>query len=95
MQHNWSAERDGTLLQAQLRLTAQRLGQLQEKQDSQGQIARKEITSLLNEGSDSNIALARAKAQHLIHEDSIGDILEALEMYVGLIVEHFNEIDQM
>ena len=71
------------------------MGQLQEKQDSQGQITRKEIASLLDAGRDSNIALARAKAQHLIHEDSIGDILEALEMHIGLLVEHFNEIDQM
>lgn len=38
--------------------------------------------------------LARAKAQKLMHEDVIGDLLEALEMHVGLLLEHFQELDQ-
>jgi hypothetical protein len=79
------------VFQAQLRLTAQRLGQLQERIDSQGQSTRKDIANLLQNG---NIGVARAKAQNLIHEDSVADLLEALEMHVGLIVEHFAEIEQ-
>lgn len=78
-------------LQAQLRLTSQRLGQLQEKKDSQGQITRKDIATLLQQG---NLGLARAKAHKLIQEDALGDLLEVLEMHVGLILEHFGEIDQ-
>lgn len=69
------------------------MGQLQEKKDSQAQITGKEIAALLQEGNDGNVGLARAKAQNLIHEDTIGDLLEALEMHVGVIVEHFSEIE--
>ena len=77
--------------QTQLRLTAQRLGQLQERKDSQGQSTRKDIAHLLQRG---NIGLARVKAQNLIHEDSVADLLEALEIHIGLLVEHFTEIEQ-
>jgi Regulator of Vps4 activity in the MVB pathway len=76
---------------AQLRLTTQRLGQLQEKQHSQRQITSHDIAILLRQG---NIALARAKTQNLIQEDTFGALLEVLELYVRLILEHFNEIDQ-
>jgi hypothetical protein len=82
---------DAVAVKAQLRLTAQRLGQLQERKDSQGQSTRKDIANLLRQG---NIGLARAKAQNIIHEDSVADLLEALEMHVGLVVEHFAEIEQ-
>jgi hypothetical protein len=86
----------GTILlsprfQAQLRLTTQRLGQLQEKHDSQAQITRRDIATLLQQ---DNIPLARAKAQNLIHEEVLGDLLEVLEMHLGLILEHFAEIDK-
>jgi len=67
------------------------LGQLQERKDSQGQITRRDIATLLQQ---DNVGLARAKAQNLIQEDVLGDLLEVLEMHVGLILEHFNEIDQ-
>jgi hypothetical protein len=72
-------------------LTSQRLGQLQEKKDSKGNITRRDTATLLQQG---NIGLARAKAQNLIQEDASGDLLEVLEMHVGLILEHFNELDQ-
>jgi hypothetical protein len=72
-------------------VTAQRLGQLQERKDSESQVIRKDIATLLQQG---NVGLARAKAQNLIHEDAVGDLLEALEMHVGLIVEHFSEIKE-
>ena len=40
-----------------------------------------------------NAELARAKAQHLLEEDILGDVLEILEMHIGLILEHFNDLD--
>jgi len=76
---------------AQLRLTTQRLAQLQEKQHSQRQITSNDIAILLRQG---NVALARAKTQNLIQEDTLRALLEVLELYVRLILEHFNEIDQ-
>lgn len=77
--------------QAQLRLTSLRLGQLQEKKDSQASITRRDIATLLQQ---RNIGLARAKAQKLVQDDTMGDLLEILEMHVGLILEHFSEIDR-
>ncbi|KAJ7452536.1 regulator of Vps4 activity in the MVB pathway-domain-containing protein [Mycena galericulata] len=82
---------DPTSFKALLRLTSQRLGQLQEKKDSKASITRRDIATLLQQG---NIALARAKAQNLIQEDVSGDLLEILEMHIGVLLEHFNEIDQ-
>lgn len=77
--------------QAQLRLTSLRLGQLQEKKDSQASITRRDIATLLQQ---RNIGLARAKAQKLVQDEYMGDLLEILEMHVGLILEHFSEIDR-
>ncbi|KAL1687682.1 regulator of Vps4 activity in the MVB pathway-domain-containing protein [Schizophyllum commune] len=76
-------------MKAQLRLTSQRIGQLLERQDSKSQIVRRDIATLLSQG---NVMIARAKAQKLIHEDVSGDILEMLEMCIGVLVEHFNEL---
>ncbi|KAF5337695.1 hypothetical protein D9611_015015 [Ephemerocybe angulata] len=79
-----------TSLKAHLRYTTQRLGQLQGKLDNVGNITRKDIATLLQQG---NVGLARAKAQKLIQEDAHGDLLEILEMEVALLLEHFNEMD--
>ncbi|KAJ3474489.1 hypothetical protein NLI96_g12430 [Meripilus lineatus] len=68
-----------------------RLGQLQYKMDSQGQITRRDIATLLQQG---NVGLARAKAQKLIREDIYGDLLQTLEMLVGVILEHISELDR-
>ncbi|KAH7889329.1 regulator of Vps4 activity in the MVB pathway-domain-containing protein [Phlebopus sp. FC_14] len=81
---------DPVTLKALLRQTSQRLGQLQEKKDSLGQIARRDIATLLQEG---NVGPARAKAQNLLRDDALGDLLEVLEMHVGLILEHHTELD--
>ncbi|KAF5387100.1 hypothetical protein D9615_001614 [Tricholomella constricta] len=78
-------------VKAQLRLTSLRLGQLQEKKDSQGAISRRDIATLLQQ---RNVGLARLKAQRLLQEDALGDLLEVLEMHVGQLLEHFNEIYQ-
>ncbi|KAF8212364.1 regulator of Vps4 activity in the MVB pathway-domain-containing protein [Mycena galopus ATCC 62051] len=82
---------DPTAVKALLRLTSQRLGQLQEKKDSKASITRRDIATVLQQG---NVGLARAKAQNLIQEDVAGDLLEILEMHIGVLLEHFNEIDQ-
>ncbi|KAK7014965.1 DUF292-domain-containing protein [Favolaschia claudopus] len=83
---------DPTSVKALFRLTSQRLGQLQEKKDSKASITRRDIATLLQQG---NVGLARAKAQNLIQEDGVaGDLLEILEMHIGVLLEHFAEIDQ-
>ncbi|KAJ7109261.1 regulator of Vps4 activity in the MVB pathway-domain-containing protein [Mycena epipterygia] len=82
---------DPTSVKALLRLTSQRLGQIQEKKDSQASITRRDIATLLQQG---NVGLARAKAQNLIQEDVSGDLLEILEMHIGVLLEHFAEVDQ-
>ncbi|KII88623.1 hypothetical protein PLICRDRAFT_161896 [Plicaturopsis crispa FD-325 SS-3] len=82
---------DATNAKGQLRLTALRLGQLQERKDSTGQVTRRDIATLLQQG---NVGLARAKAQNLIQDDAMGDLLEVLEMHVGVILEHFHELEQ-
>ncbi|TFK91224.1 hypothetical protein K466DRAFT_660212 [Polyporus arcularius HHB13444] len=78
-------------VKAQLRLTAQRLGQLQDRMDSQAQITQRDIATLLQQG---NIALARAKAQKLMREDVKSDLLQTLEMHVGVILGHWNELER-
>ncbi|KAL0947036.1 hypothetical protein HGRIS_013178 [Hohenbuehelia grisea] len=84
--NEWNA----SSVKAQLRLTSQRLGQLQEKKDAKAQITKRDIATLLQQG---DVGLARAKAHNLIQEDAHGDLLEVLEMYVGLLLEHFSEIE--
>lgn len=78
-----------TTTQALLRTTSQRLGQLQERKDSQGQLARRDIAAYLSQG---HLALARAKAATLIQEDVMGDLLEELEMLVGVVGGHIGEL---
>lgn len=78
-------------MKSQLRQTAQRLGQLQDKIESQGQITRRDIATLLQQG---NVVLARAKAQKLIGEDVLSDLLQTLEMHVGVILGHLNEFER-
>ncbi|KAI0319366.1 regulator of Vps4 activity in the MVB pathway-domain-containing protein [Amylostereum chailletii] len=81
---------DSTRAKAQFRLTAQRLGQLRDRMDAQGQVVGRDISILLQQ---NNIMLARAKAQKLIQEEIVGDLLENLEMQIGVLVEHFAELD--
>ncbi|GLB35059.1 putative regulator of Vps4 activity in the MVB pathway [Lyophyllum shimeji] len=86
-----NAEWQPASVKAQLRLTSLRLGQLQERKDSQGAITRRDIASLLQQ---RDVGLARAKAQILLQDDALGDLLEVLEMQIGQLLEHFNELDQ-
>lgn len=52
---------------------------------------RRDIATLLQQ---QNVGLARAKAQKLMQEDKMRDLLEVLEIHVGLLLEHFQELDQ-
>ncbi|KAI0062331.1 hypothetical protein BV25DRAFT_672799 [Artomyces pyxidatus] len=81
---------DPTRAKAQFRLTAQRLGQLRDRQDAQGQFVGRDISILLQQG---NVMLARAKAQKLIHDEIMGDVLENVEMQIGVLVERFGELE--
>lgn len=59
--------------------------------DSQAQITQRDIATLLQQG---NIALARAKAQKLMRDDVKSDLLQTLEMHVGVILGHWNELER-
>ena len=74
-----------------MRLTAQRLGQLQDRMDSQAQITQRDIATLLQQG---NVALARAKAQKLMRDDVESDLMQTLEMHIGVILGHLNELER-
>jgi len=85
------ADFDPARAKSQLRLTAQKLGQMQDKMESQAQITRRDIATLLQQG---NTALARAKAQKLMGEDVLSDLLQTLEMHVGVILGSLGELDR-
>lgn len=63
---------------------------MQDKKDAQGFIVRKDIATLLQQG---NIWLARAKAQGLLIEDTSADLLERVDMYIGVLLQHLDELD--
>ena len=78
-------------IQAQFRLTAQRLGQLRDRKDAQGRLIGRDISILLQQGNET---LARAKAQRLIQDEIMGNLLENLEMQIGVLLERFLELDR-
>lgn len=43
---------------------------------------------------DGNVSLARAKAAKLIKEDALGDVLEVLGMHLGVVLDHFHELER-
>lgn len=51
---------------------------------------RADIATLIRQG---NILLARDKTEKLIQDEAFGDLLEELEMQVGLLLEHFQELE--
>ena len=77
--------------QAQVRLAAQRLGQLQDRKDASASITSRDIATLL---SQRNVSLARAKAQNLMREDAVSDVMEVLEMYCSVIQERFSDFEK-
>ncbi|KAH9484248.1 TBC domain-containing protein [Psilocybe cubensis] len=76
---------------SQLRLTSQRLGQVQAKNDSQANITRTDIATLLQR---DNVPLAREKAEKLIMDEAYGDLLEEIEMQIGVLLEKYNELER-
>ncbi|KAF8163193.1 DUF292 domain-containing protein, partial [Crassisporium funariophilum] len=74
----------------QIRLASQKLGQVQAKNDSQANITRTDIATLVQRG---NVPLARDKAEKLIQDEAFGDLLEELEMQIGVLLEHFQELE--
>ncbi|VDB82786.1 unnamed protein product [Peniophora sp. CBMAI 1063] len=73
-----------------LRLAAQRLAQMRDRTDAQGQVVAKDISTLLAQRS---VLLARAKAQKLIQDEIMADMLEHLENLLGVLSERLLEID--
>ena len=77
--------------QAQLRFTSQRLGQEQAKHNSQATLTRADIATLVQQG---NVLLAREKAEKLIQEDGFNEVLEVVELELGVILERFQELEE-
>lgn len=84
-------QRDYHSTQAQFRLTAQRLGQLRDRKDAQGQVIGRDISILLQQGNET---MARAKAQRLIQDEITGDLLESLQKQIGVLLEHFSALER-
>lgn len=78
-------------MQSQLRLASQRLGQVQAKHDSQANITYTDIATLIQRG---NVSLAREKAEKLVMDEAYGDLLEELELQIGVVQEHFHELER-
>jgi len=51
---------------------------------------RADIATLIRQG---NIPLARDKAEKLIQDEAFGNLLEELEMQIGLLLEHSLELE--
>ena len=51
---------------------------------------RADIATLIQQ---SNVPLARDKADKLIQDETFGDLLAELEMQIGLLLEHFRELE--
>ena len=82
-----------TTTQSQLRQTAQRLGQLRDRLDAQGQVASKDISTLLAQRGGA-VPLARAKAQRLIQDEITADLLEHLEFLLAVLIERLADLDR-
>jgi hypothetical protein len=54
-------------------------------------LTRADITTLVQQG---NVLLAREKAEKLIQEEGFNDVLEAVEMQLGVILERFQELEE-
>jgi hypothetical protein len=77
--------------QAQLRWASQRLAQVQARNDALANITWKDIATLLQR---SDISVARDKAEKLILDEAYGDFLEELIMQIGVLLEHFLELER-
>ncbi|KAF5330803.1 hypothetical protein D9619_005797 [Psilocybe cf. subviscida] len=82
---------DPTTVKAQLRQASQRLAQVQARNDAQANIIWKDIATLLQR---SDVSVARDKAEKLILDEAYGDFLEELIMQIGVLLEHFLEVER-
>ncbi|KAF9483904.1 hypothetical protein BDN70DRAFT_873304 [Pholiota conissans] len=82
---------DTATVKAQLRLASQRLGQVQAKHDSLANITYTDIATLIQRG---NVSLAREKAEKLVMDEAYGDLLEELELQIGVVQEHIHELER-
>jgi len=64
---------------------------VQAKHDSQATITRSDVATLVGQG---NILLAREKVEKLIQDDTFNDVLEVVEMEIGVLLERFHELEQ-
>lgn len=64
---------------------------MQAKHDSQATITRSDVATLVGQG---NILLAREKVEKLIQDDTFNDVLEVVEMEIGVLLERFHELEQ-
>jgi len=64
---------------------------VQAKHDSQATITRSDIATLVEQG---NVLLAREKTEKLIQDDTFNDVLEVVEMEIGVVLERFHELEQ-
>jgi hypothetical protein len=64
---------------------------VQAKNDSQANITYTDIATLVQRG---NVSLAREKAEKLVMDEAYGDLLEELELQIGVVQEHFHELER-
>lgn len=64
---------------------------MQARNDALANITWKDIATLL-QGSD--VSVARDKAEKLILDEAYGDFLEELIMQIGVLLEHFLELER-
>ncbi|PPR02198.1 hypothetical protein CVT24_011425 [Panaeolus cyanescens] len=81
---------DTTSIKSQLRLSIQKLGQIQAKNDAQANISRADIATLIQQG---DFLIAREKAEKVIQDEGFGDLLEELEAHVGTLIDNFGELE--
>lgn len=64
---------------------------MQARNDALANITRKDIATLLQR---SDVSVARDKAEKLILDEAYGDFLEELVMQIGVLLEHFFEVER-
>ncbi|KZT44038.1 hypothetical protein SISSUDRAFT_1039304 [Sistotremastrum suecicum HHB10207 ss-3] len=84
---NWDIPR----IKAHIRLTSQKLAQLQQRHDAAATISQGDIATLLLRG---DVRTARLKAERLKNDERLSDVLEQLEMHCGTLLASMSELIQ-
>ncbi|CAG8600112.1 1450_t:CDS:2 [Ambispora leptoticha] len=79
-------------LKVQLKLSVNRLKLTQQKKNSLGKDARREIAELLKNGK---VESAKIRVEGIIREDLNLEVMEILELYCELLLARFGMIEQM